>query len=399
MKTAFLIALAGGALLYAALAFGIYNGLTRQQQGANDFYSRWVGARELILRGENPYAAQTTRAIQMGMYGRLAQPDEDQVAFAYPLYAALIAAPLVFLPYSLAQALWMALLIFCVVGGALALAAVNRIPLTPFAVAGLGLGALFFYPSVRGIFLGQYALFSFACVALAALALTTKHDATAGIFLSIATVKPQPMIFVCPVILFWAWRKQRRRAVWSALLTLALLFGVSFVLTPTWLFDFLNALRAYSEYARVGPPLQTFFQLTLPEPLATILFVAASIVLVAGMVVAVWRNRAREWQEFQPALGLVALVTTLMAGRIGTPDQIFLLILWMAWFAAWGAQKKYGGVALGVCFLLVAPWWLFLQTLDGNREAIVVTTILPLGSLFVYFGSAAQKKFWRRAAT
>ncbi|RIK30930.1 MAG: hypothetical protein DCC52_06055, partial [Chloroflexi bacterium] len=112
MKTAFLIALAGGALLYAALAFGIYNGLTRQQQGANDFYSRWVGARALILRGENPYAAQTTRAIQMGMYGRLAQPDEDQVAFAYPLYAALIAAPLAFLPYSLAQALWMALLIF-----------------------------------------------------------------------------------------------------------------------------------------------------------------------------------------------------------------------------------------------------------------------------------------------
>lgn len=399
MKTAFLIALAGGALLYAALAFGIYNGLTRQQQGANDFYSRWVGARALILRGENPYAAQTTRAIQMGMYGRLAQPDEDQVAFAYPLYAALIAAPLAFLPYSLAQALWMALLIFCVVGGVVSLAVVNQIKLSPLVLAGIVSGALFFYPSVRGIFLGQYALFSFACVALAALALTTKHDVTAGILLSIATVKPQPMIFLFPVILFWAWHKQRQRAVWSALLTLALLFGVSFILTPTWLFDFLNALRAYSEYARVGPPLQTFFQLTLPEPLATILFAAASIVLVAGMVVAVWRNRAREWQEFQPALGLVALTTTLMAGRIGTPDQIFLLILWMAWFAAWGAQKKYGGIALGVCFLLVAPWWLFLQTLDGNREAIVVTTILPFGSLFVYFGSAAQKKFWRRAAT
>src|SRR5262245_57526620 len=73
-------------ILYVALAFGIYNGLTRQQLGANDFYSRWIGARALVLRGQNPYAAEVTQEIQIGMYGQLARPDQDQVAFAYPLY-------------------------------------------------------------------------------------------------------------------------------------------------------------------------------------------------------------------------------------------------------------------------------------------------------------------------
>ncbi len=397
MTKSFLAAFIIGALVYALLAFGIYNGLTRQQQGANDFYSRWMGARALFLRGENPYAADVTRAIQLGMYGRLARADQDQVAFAYPLYAAFVAAPFVGWQYAVAQALWMALLIFCVVGGALALAAANQIRLTPFAVAGIALGALFFYPAVRGIFLGQYALFSFGCAALACFAIARGRDAAAGVLLGIAAVKPQPIIFLLPVILFWTWRQGRRRTVWGALVTLALLFGVSFLLTPTWLWDFLNALRAYSEYARVGPPLQTAFQLTLPEPLATILFAATGLALIATMAWTVWKNASRAWLDFQPALGFVALTTTLTAGRIGAPDQIFLLILWLAWFAVWGARKQYVGVALGALFLLVAPWWLFLQTLEGDHEALVVTTILPLGSLLAYVGIAAQKRIWRRA--
>lgn len=371
---------------YAALAFGIYNGLTRQQLGANDFYSRWIGARALILRGQNPYSDAVTREIQIGMYGRLANEDQDQVAFAYPLYAALVAAPLVLMSYDVAQALWMALLIFCAVGGALAIAWVNQIKLSPFALAGIVLGALLFYPSVRGIFLGQYALFSFGCIALAGLAIALEHNTTAGIFLAVASVKPQPIVFILPVIFFWAWRNGRKRVMWSALVTLAILMGASLLLTPTWLFDFFDALRAYTQYARVGPPLQTFFQLWLPEPLATVLFFAASAALVVGMVIVVWGSAASSWFEFQPTLGFVALVTTLMAGRIGTPDQIFLLVLWLAWFSAWCARKQRAAVALGAAFLLVAPWWVFLQTLQGNQEAIVVTTILPLGSLLVYFG-------------
>ena len=383
-------------VLYAALAFGIYNTFTQHTLGANDFYSRWMGARALFLQNQNPYSDAVTREIQLGMYGRLARTDEDQVAFAYPLHAAYLAAPLVTLPYGVAQALWMALLVFCVVGGALALAVVNRIVLSPFALAAIVLSVLLFYPSVRGIFLGQYALVSFACVALAGLAIATGHNTTAGILLAISTAKPQPVVFLFPVILFWAWHNARRRVVWSALLALAILLGVSFVWVPSWLTDFLNALRAYSEYARVGPPLQTFFQLWLPRQIADALFFAASAALVAGMCVSVWRNRALGWSEFQPALGFVALVTTLMAGRIGSPDQVLLLILWMAWLAVWCAQRRRLLVAVCVLVLLFVPWYVFLSQLQGDREALVVTTLLPIATLGVFLLDAFARFRARR---
>lgn len=373
-------------LLYAALAFGMYNGLTRNALGANDFYSRWMGARALFLRGENPYADAVTREIQLGMYGRLAQADEDQVAFVYPLYAAYFAAPLVRFPYAAAQALWMALLVMGVVGGALALAFVNRIELSPPALAALLLGTLLFYPSVRGVFLGQYALLSFALVAFAGLAIARGHDTTAGVLLSLSSAKPQPILFLFPVILFWAWWNGRRRVVWSALATLALLIVSATLWIPSWFPDFLNGLSAYARYAPVGPPLETFFNLWLAAPLASILTLPGGALLVFGMALAVWRDRTASWYEFQPTLGLVALVTTLVAGRIGTPDQVLLLIPWIAWFGVWQKQRRRLVPIVCVLLLLALPWTVFFNLLRGNQEAIVVTTVLPLFTLAVAIG-------------
>lgn len=384
--------------LYAALAYGIYNGLTRNAGGANDFYSRWMGARALFLRGANPYSDEVTRAIQLGMYGRLAQPDEDQVAFAYPLFAVYPAAPLVLLPYPVAQAMWMALLIMGVAAGALALAAVNRIALTPIAFTAIALGALLFYPSVRGIFLGQYALVSFTCIALAGFAIATGHETSAGILLGVSAVKPQPIVFLLPAILFWGWTNGRRRIVWGALGTLGALVISSFVLVPTWFGDFVVGLGRYAQYAPVGPPLETLFKLVLPGPLANFLFIGASAVLVGSMGAMVWCTRARAWDVFQPTLGFVALVTTLTAGRIGTPDQILLLIPWLAWLAVWCRQKQWVFAALSAALLLFLPWMLFFDTLEGNQEATVVTTALPVVTLGVFVALMIQWRQRRGAA-
>lgn len=371
-------------LSYAALAFGIYNGLTRHAPGANDFYSRWMGARALFLHGQNPYSEQVTRDIQIGMYGRLARPDEDQVAFAYPLYAAYLAAPFVAFPYPTAQALWMALLILCLIASALALAMVNRLALSPLTLAALVFGSLFFYPSVRGIFLGQYALVSLVLLALAILAIATRHDSAAGVLLALSSVKPQPVIILVPIILFWAWRNDKRRVVVTALLTLAVLFVSAFLLVPTWILDFWNGLRAYVRYEPVGPPVEIVFNLFLPKTLATIFALGTSAALFVWMLVTVWRNRSRNWIDFQPTLAVVALVTTLMAVRIGSSDQVFLFIPLIAWLSRWRAPKTRPLLALAVAYLLLVPWYVFITTLEGNHEALPVGTILPFSILGAY---------------
>lgn len=363
-------------VLYLALAFGIYAGLTQRVLGANDFYSRWKGAQALFLRGENPYSDAVTREIQLGMYGRLARPGEDQVAYAYPLYSAFAIAPLVVLPYAQAQALWMALLIFCAIGGGLGLAQLYTIRLKPFMLAALVLSILLFYPAVRGIFNGQFALVSFFCLALAMWLIQIDHDVAAGCLLALATLKPQPAIFLVPVIIFWAWRHRRLKIVISAIKFFSALIIVAAIWIPTWLFDFLNALIQYADYLRVGPPVQTVAEILVPDfsfPMTLIIGAA----LIGWMVWRVIRSVNQSWQDFLSTLGLVALITTLTAGRVGTPDQMLLLVPWLGWFAADLRRGQIGRVALLAFIQLVVPWVVFLTTLRGDAEHVVVTLVLP----------------------
>ncbi len=42
----------------------------RPRGNLSDLYPRWLGARELLLHGRDPYSAEVTREIQAGYYGR-----------------------------------------------------------------------------------------------------------------------------------------------------------------------------------------------------------------------------------------------------------------------------------------------------------------------------------------
>src|SRR5580693_7013753 len=40
----------------------------------SDLYPRWLGSRELLLHGRDPYSSEVTREIQAGYYGRPLAP-------------------------------------------------------------------------------------------------------------------------------------------------------------------------------------------------------------------------------------------------------------------------------------------------------------------------------------
>lgn len=370
--------------LYALLAFGVYAGLTSHVLGANDFYSRWEGARALLLRGENPYSDAVTREIQIGMYGRLALPGEDQVAFAYPLYVIFLIAPFVPLPYALAQAGWMALLVLAVFGGAVALIHFYRLPTSPLLLVALPFSALLFYPSVRGIFNGQITLASFFFIAMALWAIGANAEVAAGILLALATIKPQPAILLTPIVLIWAWRQRRLKIVASALGALSVLAGVAVLLVPTWLSDFLEGIRRYAQYEPVGPPVQILAEYIFSGGWSWVFTVAASLALLGWLCAHAARALDNSWSKFQTTIGLAALVSTLMAGRMGTPDQLLLLIPWALWLGTWLRDGEKSRAALAGLGLLILPWFVFLITLRGNAEHLVVGLALPFLSLAVY---------------
>jgi hypothetical protein len=80
----------------------------RPRGNLSDLYPRWIGARELLLHGRDPYKADVTREIQVGYYGRpldASRPDDpiDQQGFAYPVYVVFYLAPTVRLDFGIVQ--------------------------------------------------------------------------------------------------------------------------------------------------------------------------------------------------------------------------------------------------------------------------------------------------------
>lgn len=388
-------------VLFFILGWGINTSITSRTLGANDFYSRWEGARALFLRGENPYSDTTTHAIQLGMYGRLARPDEDQVAFAYPVYSAFIAAPLITLPYAQAQAFWMSFLLLSMAGGTIAVfksgessraearlgeGAQPTVKASPKLVAMLILLALFLYPTVRAIFNGQYAIPSLFFITLAMALVAAKHDSAAGVFISLATIKPQTALFLVPTILVWsAWNKRWKIDI-AAGVTLCALVLISFALVPTWMSDFILGLKSYSAYEPIGPPLEIVIGYLVADLGWRSGLIASSVLaLIAWGIWRVSQSVTLPWNNFLPTLGLIAILTTIWAGRIGSSDQVLLLIPWVAWLSDWVAQKKIALAIFAALVILLAPWIVFFTTLRGNSENIGVSLVLPFLSLAVYF--------------
>jgi hypothetical protein len=376
-------ALAGALLLlvlHLLLAYGIYTSLTSSVLGANDFYSRWYGARALFLKGQNPYSIEVTQGIQIGMMGHLATPEQDQVAFAYPLYVAFLVLPLVPFAYAQAQALWMAALILAVVGSVLIILRSYGKRMTPSLFILLIIGALFFYPSARAVLLGQFAIVSFLFLALAFWAILARHDVPAGIFLALATVKPQTAALLVPFIVGWALLRQRWHLAGSAIGAFVALTALASLWVPDWPVEFLRALFSYSGYIRVGAPVQTVLSMVLPSELAG---PGAAILGLALVVVA-----ATEWlrasDDIRPAFNITALVTTWTAIRIGSSDQVLLLFPCLFWLLSiWRSGNRVGTAVLGA-FLIVVPWVLFVATVRGDWEDPVVTIVLPILALVLY---------------
>src|SRR6202034_3921806 len=82
----------------------------------SDLYPRWLGARELLLHGRDPYSVEVTREIQAGFYGRPldAKNPADPVAqesFVYPVYVVFLISPTINLPFGTAAEIFRWLLL------------------------------------------------------------------------------------------------------------------------------------------------------------------------------------------------------------------------------------------------------------------------------------------------
>ncbi len=204
----------------------------RPRGNLSDLYPRWLGARELLLHGRDPYSAEVTREIQVGFYGRPldpSRPDDprDEEGFAYPVYVVFCLAPTIGLPFAIVQkGFYCALLLLTGSTTLLWLRVLGRsAPLgIQMSLLALTMGS----PAVmQGLKLRQMSLLVAGLIAIAIALLVSDYPVAAGILLALATIKPQLVVLLLCWLAIWTmadWRRRYRLAV-SFLATMSILMA------------------------------------------------------------------------------------------------------------------------------------------------------------------------------
>src|SRR5258708_38405563 len=238
----------------------------RPRGNLSDLYPRWLGARELLLHGRNPYSREINLETQKGYYGRLldaSRPDDpkDEQGFAYPVYVVFILAPLIKLSFHDVQIILRWFLIGLTAASILLwLRALRwRLPLLAVAIAMvLTLGSV---PAVQGIKLQQLSLLVGALLAASGACVAGGYLFSGGALLALATIKPQLVWPAIAWLLVWAlsdWKARRRLIVGFTATMGVLLVGAEIVL-PGWWRMFLQGLRQYHEYTHNESVLDELF--------------------------------------------------------------------------------------------------------------------------------------------
>lgn len=365
--------------LFAANIYLTYRGFTSKLPGANDFYARWVGGCALLREGLNPYCEAITLRIQEGMYGRPARPDEDQVAFAYPLYSLLFFWPLCFTDnYPLVQATWLWLSLAALLAAVVLWLQVIHWRPRPWLWMLTMFWCVLMYHSLRALLLGQLAVFVLLTLVAALWAVQRGHDGWGGLFLALTTIKPQMVYLAIPWILVWAAGQRRWRLWWGFGLWLMLLILGPMVLVPSWISDFVHQSLAYPSYTVYGSLTWMITQYWLGlGPIAE--KVVLALLALAGLILG-WRLWRGTWEQMVWMLGLLLLLTNFFTVRIATTNYL-LLVPWVLWGfcwmqQAWGSRGTWAVIATQVVSML-GLWLLFFATVQGDFEQAPVYLPFP----------------------
>ena len=298
----------------------------RPRGNLSDLYPHWIGARELLLHGRDPYSPEVTREIQQGYYGRSLDParpgdPKDQQGFAYPAYVAFYLAPTIQLPFELVREGFFWVLLGLTLAAIPLWLRVLRWSVPVWAQVSLMVFTVGSLTVVQGLKLQQMTLLVVALLAVAIALLASDWPIAAGIVLALTTIKPQLVWLLLLCLMIWTLADWRRRYRWAAsfLLTMAILWVASEWCLPHWIFRFVEAMHRYLNYTDAV----SILDLTVPAPWGWMLrvFVVAATLRIA------WQNRrfAADTPAFAATVSLALAVTVIVIPSYALYNQVMLL--------------------------------------------------------------------------
>jgi hypothetical protein len=371
-------------LIIGIQTWATYRFLTEPYTGGNDFYSRWAGAKALLVEGRDPYSPEVTSEIQMV---KGIDPDlEGKGSFAYPLPVILLFWPLVYLSYPLALAIWMTLLIWMVIVLIIILLSLFGWRPKPIPLAGVLLSTLLLYPVSRSVSLGQFTIHVTLFLGASLLLLRKDRDGWAGVFLAAASVKGQMLILTAPWLVIWSVAQRRWRFLGGLLLTGAIMFLTALVIFPGWPASFVADLQRYSSVAGGKSPLVVLGDQLAPGA-GQLIRIVLTIALLFLTIRFCWLGLTGTGKTFYRATYWTIIAGLLIFFQTGTTNQVLLLVPLIDWLSALFRRKRGPAMVSIVLLLLVfMPWIIFIETVQGNAESAVMFWPLPVLALLVLAG-------------
>jgi hypothetical protein len=351
----------------------------RPRGNLSDLYPRWLGARELLLHGRDPYSAEVTRDIQVGYYGRPLDPSRrddphDAQGFAYPVYVVFCLAPTVDLPFAVVQRGFFWLLLVLALASTLLWLRVLRwdVPLVAqLSLLALTLGSL---AVMQGLKLEQMSLLVAGLMAVAITLLVTDHAVAAGILLALSTIKPQLVWLLLFWLALWTVADWRRRYRWAAsfLAAMAILLATSEWYLPHWIARFWQAIHDYQTYTGA----MSVMDKLIGRPWSWALELAA----FAAVLDVCWRERreAATTNAFAVTLSVVLAATILLVPTFAPYNQVLLipalLVLFRERRTIW--QRGIGNRLLFALTAGLVVWpWISSTVLAGLSFVLPQETI------------------------
>jgi hypothetical protein len=298
----------------------------RPRGNLSDLYPRWLGAKELLLHGRDPYSTEVAREIQAGYYGRPLDPSRpndptDEQGFAYPVYVVFCLAPTIGLPFALVQKSFFWILLVLTSASTLLWLRVLRwsAPLwTQISLLALTLGSV---AVMQGLKLQQMSLLVAGLVAIAIALLVMDYAVAAGVLLALASMKPQLVMLLLVWLAIWTmadWRRRYRGAV-SFLATMAILIAASEWYLPHWIPRFWQAVREYQSYTGA----MSVTDKLIGAPWSRVL----ELLTFAATMRACWgeRRQAANTSAFAFTISLVLATTILLVPTYAPYNQVLLI--------------------------------------------------------------------------
>jgi hypothetical protein len=292
----------------------------------SDLYPRWLGTRELLLHGRDPYSPEMTREMQAGFYGRPLDPNNPsdpaaREAFTYPLYVAFLLAPTATLPFSTVVQIFRVLMLASIACSVpLWMYALGLRPKWPWVFSGMLL-AVGSFPAVEEYFQQNLTALAVLFLAGAAAAAAKNWLALSGFLLALATIKPDTTGLLMLWFLLWAgsrWTK-RRSLIFSFSPTMLVLVAAAEAKLPGWIGKFFQGLREYSSHDTDPSILSVLFTPAFGKLVA--------ILLIGCLVVVCWRQRNAPPGSvgFGWSLACVAAVTLALLPKLAAYNQLLLV--------------------------------------------------------------------------